>query len=251
MPSKLGLRSIWVGAVFVLASGTSYAQAPTQGMLRGFVRDSSGYPVKEAQVSIAALGRTTRTDADGRFVLDAMPRGPVELSIRHLGFGHQTVSAVLTTASVDSILITLAENVVELDAIDVKARRHPFMIEFDQRKARGVGTFVTRAQIDARNTSSPSDLFRSMPQVRLIRINSGFGVRFPSSGQMRGRGQGVCVPMIWIDGQKAPGMEIDDLRSGDIEAIELYRGASTTPAQFATAGATQCGAVVVWTRRRM
>ena len=60
----------------------------------------------------------------------------------------------------------------------------------------------------------------------------------------------LCQPMIWLDGQRAAGLEIDDLRSGDIQAIEMYRGASTTPPQFATAGVTQCGAVVVWTRRK-
>jgi hypothetical protein len=60
----------------------------------------------------------------------------------------------------------------------------------------------------------------------------------------------MCQPMVWLDGQRAPGVEIDDLRKDDIQAIELYRGASVTPPQFATSGVTQCGAVVVWTRRK-
>jgi hypothetical protein len=60
----------------------------------------------------------------------------------------------------------------------------------------------------------------------------------------------LCVPLIWVDGQAAPGLEIDDILATDIHAIELYKGASTTPGQFVTNGSAQCGTVVVWTRRK-
>jgi hypothetical protein len=245
-------RSTCIAALIGSAFGSARSQHP--GHLRGVVRDSSGKAVAEAQVSIMSLALMTRTDSAGRFVLRDLPRGDIELSIRHLGFGIQRVTATITRVAYDTITVILAQQLVELSAVDITARRHPFMVDFEQRRARGVGTFVTRDQIDARNTSSPSDLFRTMPQVRLVRVSSGFGVRFPSSATMTGlsgrRGAPqVCSPMLWVDGQKAPAMEIDELRSSDIEAIEVYRGASTLPAQFATAGGAQCGAVVVWTRR--
>jgi len=90
-----------------------------------------------------------------------------------------------------------------------------------------------------------------MPSVRLVRTAMGLGVRFQGSMNTRGRGGALCVPMMWIDGQKAPGMEVDDLRTGDIEGIELYRGPSVTPPQFSTGGGVvQCGTIVVWTRHR-
>jgi hypothetical protein len=54
--------------------------------------------------------------------------------------------------------------------------------------------------------------------------------------------------MIWIDGQRAPGMEIDEIPLNDIEGIELYNGPSTTPAEFWQANGSQCGTIVVWTR---
>src|SRR6185295_6445662 len=98
---------------------------------------------------------------------------------------------------------------------------------FDQRRQSGVGTFLTREQIDAKHANATSDLFRMMPSVRLVRTSLGMGVRFNSNMNVRGRGNTLCVPMIWLDGQKAPGMEVDDLRAQDIEAIELYRGAAT------------------------
>jgi hypothetical protein len=59
-----------------------------------------------------------------------------------------------------------------------------------------------------------------------------------------------CNPLIWVDGQQAPGLEIDDILASDIHAIEVYRGPSTTPAQFVMNGSAPCGTIVVWTRRK-
>ena len=53
--------------------------------------------------------------------------------------------------------------------------------------------------------------------------------------------------MIWLDGQRAPGMELDDIPAVDVEAMELYRGVSTTPSEFAYPP-PRCGTIVVWTR---
>jgi hypothetical protein len=44
-------------------------------------------------------------------------------------------------------------------------------------------------------------------------------------------------------------MEIDEIGANDIFAVEIYRGASTVPTEFITNGRTQCGVIVVWTKR--
>jgi outer membrane receptor for monomeric catechols len=108
-----------------------------------------------------------------------------------------------------------------------------------------MGVYFTRADILARRASRPSDMLRSTPGVTFVRTRSGQGIRFISSaGQRR-----ECVPMIWVDGQRAPGLELDDLPVNDIEGIELYQGPSTTPMQFSQAlSVTTCGTIVVWSR---
>jgi hypothetical protein len=55
---------------------------------------------------------------------------------------------------------------------------------------------------------------------------------------------------MWVDGTPAPGLEVDEIRAQDIHGIEVYRGAATVPVQFAKAGLTQCGVIVVWTKRK-
>jgi hypothetical protein len=242
----------WLIGLLAFGAGSVQAQ---QGALHGVIVDSAGAPISGVEVSIYAFGRVTRTDSLRRLIFSSLPRGGVDVTIRHLGYHAQSNHVVITGAPYDSVTFTLIEQPTSLEEMDVSASgRHPFFQGFDQRRARGIGTFVTREQIDARNTTVPSDLFRTLPQVRLVRAGSGMGVRFPSTQTIRstnGRGgSSMCVPMIWLDGQKVPGMEVDDLRATDIEAIELYRGAATTPPQFAAAGLVQCGAIVVWTRRR-
>lgn len=237
----------WLVALLALGAGSVRAQ---HGALHGVIVDSLGAPIPGVEVSIFGLGLVTRTDSLGRLVFAELPQGSLDLTIRHLGYHAQADRVTITGAPYDSVRFRLAEQLVSLSEVDVSAaERHPFFQGFDQRRARGIGTFVTREQIDAQHTSTPSDLFRTIPQVRLVHAGMGMGIRFPSNQVIRGRGSSFCAPLIWLDGQKVPGMEIDDLRATDIEAIELYRGVATTPAQFATGGVIQCGAVVVWTRR--
>jgi hypothetical protein len=58
-----------------------------------------------------------------------------------------------------------------------------------------------------------------------------------------------CAPNLWIDGQLALDMEIDDVPAGDVEAIELYENWTSTPVQFSKASNNiPCGTIVLWTR---
>ena len=212
--------------------------------------DSSGAPVAGVEASIVSLGRVSRTDSLGRFTFASLPSGGLDIGVRRLGYRSQSRHVKITAAPCDSlafVLVTQPVPLAEMDALGTT--RHPLFQGFDQRHERGNGTFVTREQIDAQNTVTASDLFRTIPQVRLVRAGAGVGVRFPSNQAFRGRGSTLCTPMLWLDGQQMPGMEIDDVRATDIEAIELYRGAARTPPQFAAPGLAQCGAIVVWTRR--
>lgn len=232
-------------ALIVCAAALSGAQ---RGTLRVIVVDSAGAYVSAADARVASLGRATRADGNGRATLADLPDGKFELTVRKVGYHPATVPFTLAAGATDSVRVVLAEQIIELDGVRISAARHPFIQSFDRRRAQGVGTFITPRDIEARRASMASDIFRQIPVVRLVHTPTGLGIRFPTILSMR-RSDDDCVPMIWVDGQRAPGLEIDEIRSGDITAIEIYRGASTVPMEFATGGRTQCGAVVVWTKR--
>ena len=109
---------------------------------------------------------------------------------------------------------------------------------------RGEGHYITREEIESRNTSRLTDVVRNVPGIRIMRTRGGNGVRFVSAASMRLN----CAPMIWLDGQRAPGMELDEITASDIEGIELYSGPSQTPLRFSQNQQSTCGTIVIWTR---
>lgn len=214
----------------------------------GLILDSTRAPIPEVAVAVISAHQATRTDAQGRFSLAKLPAGEVEFSIRRIGFEPVTLKRTIPRTGVDSFTVMLAELPQSIDAMSVTERhRRQGIEEFYFRRAQGIsGVFFTRDDIQNQRASTPSDLMRTTPSVHLVTVPSGKGVRFPGITSISRRGD--CQPVVWLDGQSAPGMELDDVPLNDIEGIELYRGVSNTPAQFWRAGQSQCGAIVIWTR---
>lgn len=237
-----------VGALVLLAASVADAQRT----LRGVVSDSAGFALPNADVRIMSLGRMARTDTAGVFVIPGIRDRVVDLTVRRIGYQVQFVRVSLINGEGDNVRVTMYAEPLRLPQMDIEApeKRNPFFVDFDKRRERGIGTYITAEQIARLNTSYPSDAFRSLAGMRLIRVNGGTGVRFTSTQGMRNARGGECQPTIWVDGQAAPGMEIDEIRAGDIHGIEIYRGTSTTPHQFATGNTANCGAIVVWTKRK-
>jgi hypothetical protein len=235
-------------AGLILVCAASFAGAQSR-VFRVAVVDSLGLPVRGAEARVSTTERKATTDSLGYAVFLDLPEGRATMSIRHIGYVPATVPFTVSGAAKDSLGITLAELMIELDGVQVSAVSHPFIEGFDRRRRQGVGTFVTPRQIADRKASVSSDIFRQIPMVRLVDLpNGSWGIRFQQILSIRQSAED-CVPMLWLDGQRAPGLEIDDVRAGDVSAIELYRGASTVPNDFATSGRTQCGVVVIWTKR--
>jgi hypothetical protein len=234
----LGLIALWPGSALAQRSG-----------LHGIVTDSAGKPVADADVGIVAHRKLTRTDEQGRFSFSKVPLGPVELSVRRLSYRPVTVNLVLTDVRADTLRVTLVAHPAVLTSVEVSAveiRRRVYVEDFYRRRVQGLGTYVTREDIEKRWGGAPSDMLRNTPGIRFVRVvGGGKGVRFPNTSINRRD----CAPMIWVDGQKAPGMEIDEIVLADIEGIELYNGPATTPLQFSQGQSSNtCGTIVVWSR---
>jgi hypothetical protein len=234
-------RVLFVGLCLVAPLGAQ------EGTVRGTVVDSAGVPIGRADVSIIALRRLTRTDDSGRFAFPNVPHGTVELSVRRLAYNPVKVSATLSDSLSAPLRVALRLNPALLEGVNVVGsdkRRREQVEEFYRRAAQGVGTYFTRDDVEQRSSGAPSDLLRAMAGVRFVRVPSGRGVRFPTTSI----GRRDCAPLIWLDGQRAPGMEIDDVPLSDIEGIELYHGPSTTPLQFTSGAAVGCGTIAIWSR---
>jgi hypothetical protein len=214
----------------------------------GWVRDSAGAPIGDADVSVPAMRILVHTDSTGAFTLRGLDAAAVTLNVRHLGYKPQSLNIQVRAAPADSLIIALRAIPQLLDALRVGGARvrHDFLIEeFYRRQALGSGAFITRADIEARNPTRLSDVVRQLPGIRVVRGPGGtMGIRFPNTSMARRD----CPPQYWVDGRRVTNFELDEVPPRDIEGIELYHGPSTTPMQFMMDDVKTCGTVVLWSR---
>ena len=148
-----------VGGSIALGASTAGAQVAS---VRGVVNDTAGKAIPDADVSIVALHQLTRTDGQGRFSFNKLPRGDVEISVRRLGYQPQTVKAVVTDDVTYSFTVSLVEQPAVLAAVAVDASEQRLRLgieDFYRRRARGVGTYFTREEIMNRGARTTSDVF--------------------------------------------------------------------------------------------
>ena len=246
------MKPVWFPLTTVLAIAAATAAGAQPNVagreLVGVVRDPNGAALEGAMVEIP--GAAARTDARGAFRLFTSDIDTLTITIRRLGFS--VVSALLESRNRqwDTVVVEMDRLPQRLAAAEVRAAstmRRNGLRDFDERRGKGRGQYFTREQILARNTLRASDVLRDARGVRMVRLRSGgSGVRFASFANVRPG----CVPTLWLDGQRARGMEVDDISASDIEAIELYESWTLTPQQFSEGGSIPCGTVVIWTRIR-
>jgi TonB family protein len=235
--------------VAVSSAGTVYAQgAEPLGGVVGTVRDSTGAGLVGAELSVVGTDLRTRSDESGAFRLTNVRRGTAALRVRRLGFRPTTVEVTVDSGANAPVKVTLARLAQELTPVLVRADRRRYtgpFADFYERRDRGFGRFITRADIERRNPMMFTDLLRQIPGVHLVSTPG-----IDHAVRIRGNS---CAPLIWVDGMplsKLVEFDLDALSPQDIEGIEVYSGISTVPVQFQwVRGEASCGAIVIWSRQ--
>jgi Carboxypeptidase regulatory-like domain/TonB-dependent Receptor Plug Domain len=212
-------------------------------MVAGVVRDDGGIPISDAEVGIVAGGRLqsfVTTAADGKFLLTGVARGMVPLRVRRLGYAMQSFDVDTRVPSSAKLEIVLATAASELEEVTISGNDPGKLREFfahrDQRAS--FGRFFLQHEIRKIGVTNPSDLFRSVPGIVISTASGGNTIR------IRG-----CQPMVWVDGQRVPGAELDEvIHPSEIAAIEFYPSNAGIPAPYVERENRLCGSVLVWTR---
>jgi len=230
----------------LIATTSLGAQAPRA--LVGLVRDSAGHGIPGAEVRARGNVVVAITNDSGRFHVGQMPIGARGVFVRRLGFAPQRVPIRTSLeGSIDSVEVVLTAVVQSLAAVvaqdphDSLSRK--VLAEFWERRARGFGKFVTRDEIERKGASRFVDVVRSVPSVTIMSARGRSDIRFRGAAF----GSRDCPPQYWLDGIPLERGGADEFTPENVEAIELYPSAATTPPQFNTRSAT-CGTVVVWSR---
>jgi hypothetical protein len=237
--------------VLCLVASTATAQGTTTdsriARLTGRVADAVGAAIVKAEVLVTNTSLHAETGTDGRFELGGIPSGPVEVIVRRLGFSPATIALDLGVGELRDIRVLLSPVAMLMDSVAVTAPAPEVEVAyggFETRKARGFGTFITREQIEKKRPRVPTDLFRTVSGVKLIRDS---GTPTIVSNRL---GPYNCPLRVFIDGADYPlfGQSLDAMvQVADIGAIEVYAGGATVPPQFGGREST-CGVIAIWTR---
>ncbi len=249
-PRRPSLTPRWVSALCLsvvvgLAGGAPAAQAQgATASIRGqIVEQGTGKPVFGARVSLIGTTKAASTDSAGRFTFDGLSSGLYVVQVSDIGYTKGIFQLDLGDGEAMSRVFELEPRVYGLEPLTVEARRRlqgRRYEEFKQRMARGMGTFITKEQIERRNPSNLMDMLRTVRGVRAECAGSSCILRF--SGQPTS-----CEPRYVLDGLPSDSYIAQSLEPRDVEGIELYRGAAEMPAEFGGIQAA-CGVIAIWTK---
>ena len=198
------------------------------------------------------LAGDVHVDTTGHFRISGVPAGTRTFEARALGVAATTFSVDFKTGARVDTAITLdrvAQNLEEVAVVGTKPA-HVDQSGFDERKALGIGHFLTDSDIAKRPSNEIGSILTRVPSLHLNVGRGGWAILMRGGG-MNGPAavSNLCVPSFFLDGQQ---VSLQDLRTfvqtPDIKGIEVYTAAERIPAQFDRSSKTACGSVVVWSK---
>jgi len=226
----------------------------------GFVVDgATGSPVRSATVTLSPGLHRVFSDSSGRFTLPQVPARNYLIEVQAWGYApvRRNVHIAAGTPPVE-IRLAIAAFLLEPVVADGPPGPDRAGRGFERRRANhsGSGRFLDRSQLQARQSYTLADIFRTFPGLHIYRDEAD-GSLYATSGSQHGpraRDAGAgrpCFVQVYVDGTSVSGNGQFDLRDfppESLEAMEYYRHPASTPPEFRT-GRSTCGVLVLWTRR--
>lgn len=255
---------------FEAARPTGRADAQRASLVGMVLSDSAERPVLNAEIAIAALGLSARSDSAGGFSLLRIAAGRYEVVVRAVGSVpyHETIVFGEGDKIERDILLKRSINALasvsisaSLSMIDVR------MAGFEERRKMGMGRFITQAELEkAGGRQLGNFLVSKLGGVRAASMGGGQNAiasargvssfsKVPSgdlSDVKRGAKpecyvQIIVDDIIWYRGQVGEKLvDINSFLPEYVAGIEYYT-TSTTPSRFV---GTACGTLIIWTRMR-
>lgn len=239
--SAIQRRDIFVGP------GT--AQRVVAGRVVRLSAEASGRSTPISGAEIHVLGDSVnkfRSDSAGSFRL-RLPWRSIEIVVRSPGHTPAQLAVPLTTSD-DSVwtivLDPLAQQLAEVEVIGDAFRRE--RAEFEERRAMGLGRFITEDMLEKLPIVTPNVLRGILPNIAIQGRSSYPRVMIRGSTTF-----GYCDPRIFENGIDRGKMEevderVDLARLIQIaKRLEVYSAAMAPPKFNDNDG---CGSIVIWTR---
>jgi hypothetical protein len=257
-----------LAALLLAAPAASRAQ---QGAIRppgvGIrVVDPSDRAIPGARVIVVGSGEGMSGDS-GWVRLPRVAPGRIFVLVTRIGFRPAEFSLEVPATGGLEVDVELEPAAVAVQGVTAVATPEVRLLQmggFYRRKEAGVGSFLTREQIEDSGAIRTSELFRRVQGVRVVPTGGDnyklqsvrYGISL-SERQPRTRAAGrpsqgggnnfVCDMLVFLDGMQSRLESIDDIHMQSLEAVEVYRGPSQVPPEYNLMNSA-CGVVLLWTR---
>ena len=227
--------------------GTLGAQMQSSALyeVNGIVVDAGKAPVPSAELVLKRQGdqnRVVRSGNDGRFSFPDVRSGAIALTVRRMGYTARTINIDVNAARVAApVEVELEEIPSDIASVLVEGSKGHLQEFYEHKANSNFAKFFERKDIEKRNPIYLSELLRAVAGASLYASE-----RTGNRIMLRD-----CKPMVWVDGMRAPGAELDEVaRPMDVAGIEVYPSYAGLPAQYQDRNNRMCGAILVWTRNQ-
>ncbi|MBT8402690.1 MAG: carboxypeptidase regulatory-like domain-containing protein [Gemmatimonadetes bacterium] len=226
------------GATVLWVEGPDFtwSASPSEAAVRGVVFDrATGSPLSGAWVRLAGQGWRTRTDAEGRFLLEGLPEGRFRLAVDaarldslgvDVGLDVDIVAGEAVEVRLEVPTPSVAARappeeevraarrpdslpeVVPIEGVRVEVEgRDPTLLDvgFYERESGGVGITLDLDELRLESVSRLSESLERVPQIQRVDVSSGTldttrrYLQFRSAARSGFRNQS-CVPALIVDG---------------------------------------------------
>ena len=223
MIQRLARSLVLVAAALSLPLAATAQEGATGRLLGRVLEASTGRPLSGAQVYVNDGVVGSLTDLNGRFVLNGVPSGTVEVTAQSLGYATKTVTGVdVAPDGVEVLDITLEESAVEVEGIVVEAVRErgsqAFLLD-ERRNAAAVIEGVGSAEISRRPDGDAAQVAQRLT-----------GVTVTEGKYVFVRGLGERYSQTTLNGSSLPSPEperevvpLDLFPSGFLESLQTQK----------------------------
>ena len=199
--------------------------------------------IEGAAVSLVG-GETRVTDKRGNVQFNTLS-GEARINAQMIGYADRTEPISVHSDGMTFVDLAMAVDAVVLPPIEVEVRSRHLLVNGVYRRIDSgqVMRLLTRKDLEQFPVSFLSDAFSFVPGVQVDRARVGDTKLY---GPARGDPNG-CELKVYVDGMPTE-MNIDALSPEMVELAEVYWGLRT-PIQYRGVNASNCGVVLLWTRR--
>ncbi|MDP3071847.1 MAG: TonB-dependent receptor [Opitutaceae bacterium] len=213
-------------AVLALLPVALFAQAT--GSVAGRVSDAAtGRSLQGAVVRVLGTSATAYTNADGRFVLSALPAGPQRIEVDYVGLDSSIREFVVVAGSTASLDAVLESKTLKMEAFTVAESVRGQALAINQQKtASGLVNIVSEETF---NTNLGGNIGFTLQQLPGLSVNEG------EDGEPSGvniRGLEAKYNSVQVDGNRMPSsgnsraFSVGQLNADAVANIEVVKAAT-------------------------